>query len=225
MYKIIGADGKEYGPVSGEQLRMWIRDGRVNAHTRAKSEAGGDWQPLSAFPEFAEIFGITVPPPGTGAYAPPPVAPGPISSPFVSGSRDAALNAVKGPAISLIVVASIGILICLFGIVSNLLRGSVQMPPPANLPPEWQSFFQTMQHFQGPVGALINLFCAAMNGLVIFGAVKMMRLQSRAMAMVSCIVAMLPVTIGCCCVLGLPFGIWGLVVMNKPEVKSEFDKQ
>ncbi len=37
-YTIIGADGKEYGPVSGEDLRTWIADGRANAGTRMRAE-------------------------------------------------------------------------------------------------------------------------------------------------------------------------------------------
>ena len=92
-----------------------------------------------------------------------------------------------------------------------------QMPP--NIPPEWQHLVETMQ---GPMGAVFNLFFMAMNGLVLLGAIKMLRLQSRALAMTACIVAMIPFTVSCCCVLGLPFGIWGLVVLNKPEVKSHF---
>jgi len=27
VYKIIGADGKEYGPITAEQLRRWIAEG------------------------------------------------------------------------------------------------------------------------------------------------------------------------------------------------------
>jgi len=27
MYKIIGADGREYGPITADQLRQWIREG------------------------------------------------------------------------------------------------------------------------------------------------------------------------------------------------------
>jgi hypothetical protein len=54
-YKIIGADQKEYGPVSGEQLSQWIAEGRVNAQTLARPEGETEWKPLSAFPEFAEI--------------------------------------------------------------------------------------------------------------------------------------------------------------------------
>jgi TM2 domain-containing membrane protein YozV len=65
MYKIIGADGKEYGPVSAEQLRDWITQGRVSPQTSVRPEAGGDWQPLASYPE------LNSPPAG-----PPPVNPG-----------------------------------------------------------------------------------------------------------------------------------------------------
>jgi hypothetical protein len=62
MYKIIGADQKEYGPVSAEHLRQWIKEGRVNAQTLARPEGETEWKPLSAFAEFAEAPG-TAPPP------------------------------------------------------------------------------------------------------------------------------------------------------------------
>lgn len=53
MYKIIGADGKEYGPVSAELLRDWIQQGRVSLQTQARPEGSADWKPLSSFPEFS----------------------------------------------------------------------------------------------------------------------------------------------------------------------------
>ena len=54
MYKIIGADQKEYGPASADQMRQWIREGRVGAQTSVLAEGGAEWQPLSTFPEFAD---------------------------------------------------------------------------------------------------------------------------------------------------------------------------
>jgi len=68
MYKIIGADGKEYGPVSSEQLRDWIQQGRVNLQTQARMEGGTDWKPLSGFPEFGATPNT---PPVMTALAPP----------------------------------------------------------------------------------------------------------------------------------------------------------
>lgn len=53
MYKIIGADGKEYGPISAEQLRQWVKEGRADAQTKVLAEGATDWRPLSSFPEVA----------------------------------------------------------------------------------------------------------------------------------------------------------------------------
>ncbi len=57
MYRIIGADGREYGPVTSEQLRQWIHEGRANAQTRLQAEGATEWKTLSEFPEFADMLG------------------------------------------------------------------------------------------------------------------------------------------------------------------------
>jgi hypothetical protein len=75
MYKIIGADGKEYGPVSGEQLQQWIAEGRANSSTRVLAEGTSDWKPLSDFPEFAaSLAARAVPAGGTPPTADPAAA-------------------------------------------------------------------------------------------------------------------------------------------------------
>jgi len=53
MYKIVGADGKEYGPVSADVLRLWISQGRANGQTRVLPEGAQEWKMLSELPEFA----------------------------------------------------------------------------------------------------------------------------------------------------------------------------
>jgi hypothetical protein len=53
MYRMIGADQREYGPVSADQLREWIRDNRANGDTKAQQEGESGWRPLNSFPEFA----------------------------------------------------------------------------------------------------------------------------------------------------------------------------
>ena len=52
MYRIIGVDGQQYGPVTMEQLRRWIQENRVNAQTLAQAEGTADWKPMIAFAEF-----------------------------------------------------------------------------------------------------------------------------------------------------------------------------
>ena len=209
-YTIIGGDQKEYGLVSLEDMCKWIAEGRLNAQSLAKAEGDPEFRPLAGFPEFADVLaGAAAQPASTMEAGLPADDPG----------REAALRLVKGPAIALIVTASLGALYYAFSGVFTLITGGAmfnqEVPP--NIPPEWESFIKGMQ---GPWAGVFSLALAALNGFVLFGAIKMLRLQSRTLATVAAVTAMLPCQ--CCCVLGLPFGIWALVVLNKPEVKSCF---
>jgi hypothetical protein len=69
MYFLIGADGREYGPFSAEQIRDWVAQGRANAHSRLRRDGETSWQALKDFAEFAAVSNLSAaPPPG----APPP---------------------------------------------------------------------------------------------------------------------------------------------------------
>jgi len=219
MFKIIGADQKEYGPVSTAQIRQWITDGRLNANSQAQRAAGGDWQPLSAFEEFADIFNPAGAAPSETAAPATPYSP--AAAPMPTASREMALSAVKGPAIALAVSGALGVICYLFrAIFLFVTAGSHHIVIPANATPFARGFIQGMQ---GPLGGMFALYFAAINGFVLFGALKMMKLQGHTLAIFTCIVAMIPcATTGLCCVLGLPFGIWGIIVLNKPDVKSQF---
>jgi Domain of unknown function (DUF4190)/GYF domain 2 len=70
MYKIIGADGKEYGPITAEELRRWIEQGRVNRQTLAEQVDAPGWKPMLEFAEFAPAFGSMM---GAGGVVPPPL--------------------------------------------------------------------------------------------------------------------------------------------------------
>jgi hypothetical protein len=69
MYKIIGGDGNEYGPVPAETLRQWIQEGRLNARTKVCREGGTEWMPLGSLQDFADVFQAIPPriPPTIGA--------------------------------------------------------------------------------------------------------------------------------------------------------------
>ena len=215
MFKIIGADQKEYGPISTAQIRQWITEGRLTANSRAKRETGGDWQPLSTFEEFADIFQPAGAPPSS-TFAP---APGMgAASPLPTASRDIALQAVKGPAIALIIVAALGIVTSLWRLVGVLAGTAIATQRMDQLPPQMQ---QMLIASQGTVGILTVLVGVLIYVFVLYASIKMMRLQNHTLAFIACILAFMPCGY-CCCILGIPFGIWGLVVLNKPEVKSQF---
>lgn len=62
MYKIIGADGRPYGPIDTDQLWRWIAEGRANAQTQTLAPGATEWKPLGTLPEFAAHFGAQMPP-------------------------------------------------------------------------------------------------------------------------------------------------------------------
>ena len=59
MFTIIGGDGKEYGPVSAEQVRAWLAGGRANLSTKAKYAGTEDWHTLGDYTEFTGTAAAT----------------------------------------------------------------------------------------------------------------------------------------------------------------------
>lgn len=74
VYRIIGSDQKEYGPITADQLKQWIAEGRVNRQTRVLAEGATDWKTVADFPEFAEALAAKSAPPVVGASPPKPDA-------------------------------------------------------------------------------------------------------------------------------------------------------
>jgi hypothetical protein len=58
MYKVVGADGREYGPVTRETILEWISQGRANAQTIVRFEDGA-WKALATFDEFRPALGLS----------------------------------------------------------------------------------------------------------------------------------------------------------------------
>ncbi len=56
-YRVIGNDGREYGPADLAKIRAWVAEGRIAASTRAQASGTTEWKPASSFPEL----GVGVP--------------------------------------------------------------------------------------------------------------------------------------------------------------------
>ena len=132
------------------------------------------------------------------------------------GDRFAAANKVKGPALGMLISTITGMLIALIGLALNILGISFMAASGEGVTPDTagiigQGVFAIAQGLIGLVG----------GGVIIFGCIKMLKLQAYGFAFTTSILAMIP-CISPCCLLGIPFGIWGLVVLNDPQVKQFF---
>lgn len=128
---------------------------------------------------------------------------------------------VKGPAIALIILGSLGVALQLFGLVaSSAMEGIYRSSGMLNE--------EQLQMFQGPgrmlmtaVGALLGL---AGSGFTIFGGLQMMKLRNWPIALIASILVMIPCFSSCGCLLGIPVGIWSIVVLSQADVKAAFQQ-
>jgi len=59
-YMVRGADGKEYGPVSFEQLKGWVQESRLRGEQEIKRSDMQYWAAANAFEELGPMFGSSV---------------------------------------------------------------------------------------------------------------------------------------------------------------------
>jgi hypothetical protein len=69
----------------------------------------------------------------------------------------------------------------------------------------------------GMIGVLVML---AINGVVLYGAVKLKQLENYALCMTAAILMVIPCSP--CFFLSVPFGIWALIVLFDARVRDAF---
>ena len=207
QYNFIGGDGKTYGPYSQEQMQQFMAENRVNAQTQISAD-GGAWQPAGQYPELASTGGGPPVPANLGA----PAAPG-MPQPMAANPA-AAQAMVNGPATFMMVLAILNIVVSLVSLVMNLFFGGLGMVAlDAGAEPEGVQLI-----IQG-IGGVVGNICGIISStLILVGSIKMRKLQSYGLSMTACILSI----VCCTCCIGIGPGIWGIVVLCKPEVKAAF---
>ena len=143
-----------------------------------------------------------------------PVSPG--------GSSAQAREAVSLPAILLMVTAALTFLYGVVSLVSPVdpdqMAKLEQVMSDPNAAP-----MRGMLEFMTSTGGrfVLSLPYLIINALIFLGALKMKGLQSYGLANTAAILALIPCCGPCLCV-GIPLGIWALVVLRKPEVRAAF---
>jgi hypothetical protein len=121
------------------------------------------------------------------------------------------MDAVAGPAIALLVVGIIGIVGAAIGICAGVMIGAAGAGMRRGFNADVQPIFSVFFYGAMLVASIVVVACST----------KMKRLDSYAAAMAGSIVAVIP-CLSPCFILGIPFGIWALVVINQNDVKDAF---
>jgi hypothetical protein len=217
MYTIVGGDGQRYGPVSADQLRQWVAQGRANGQTLTYRE-GGDWKALSTYPEFADLAAPTT---GIAPASEPGPVPGsapeiPVGLEMVPTAQ-VARSMIQVPGMLVAVTGGIGVALYALNLIMRML-GIGMTPPPMGTGPELDWIFD---FFASGAGAALDVVWLGLSVVVLIGGLQMLQLQRYTFCLCTAILAMLPCISPCCCI-GLPAGIWALVILAKPEVRSAF---
>mgnify|MGYP000843977813 CR=1 FL=1 len=129
-------------------------------------------------------------------------------------SQTSVADRVKVPGILLIVLGVLTDLAGVWQIVSNAL--GIRLPG-QEVPPGMEGFMHFMETFGIVLGAL-NLISGV---VLVLGGLSLMRRKSYGLAMTGAILAIVP-GFSCCCLFGMPLGIWALLLLLKPEIKAAF---
>jgi hypothetical protein len=135
-----------------------------------------------------------------------------------------ARSLIRPPAIALMVAAVVGILWRSADLVATLFFGGMvlqQGGPPGGPGGPGGPNNQAFMIGQLASGIAVDVFSIVLSVVVIVASSRMMQLKGYGLGVTACILSMIPCT--GCCLLGLPFGIWGLVMLNRPEVREGFN--
>jgi hypothetical protein len=128
-------------------------------------------------------------------------------APFHGLSRDEVLARVRLPAIFLIVMAALTIVGRIAGMCFQLI--ALAQADGAN----------GTAAVSGSIAG--NGLALAFNLVTVVGAYKMMNLESYSSARTAAIISVIPIC-SPCILLGIPFGIWALVVLSDAQVRAAF---
>jgi hypothetical protein len=133
-------------------------------------------------------------------------------------SRSVSGSAVAGPAIALMIIGALALCYAVLNVGVALIA-----PAPAKQQARPGDWFGNVDendtaYKAGKIAAYVLSFC--WSGIVLSGAIYMWNLKGYGYAKTGAIVAMVPCSP--CCLLGLPFGIWAVIALNKPEVQDAF---
>ncbi|NIN93339.1 hypothetical protein GTO36_10265 [bacterium] len=126
-----------------------------------------------------------------------------------------ASSQVSGPSVGLLITGILGGVISFIGLIAGVFETGIESIKAHRYFEEYSDLAE------GAAGIALCFVGLLVAGFIIYASLKMKELTQWGLCVAASIIAMIP-CISPCCIVGLPIGIWCLVVLTKPEVKAAF---
>ncbi len=126
-----------------------------------------------------------------------------------------ASDQVSGPSVGLLITGILGGALSFIGLIASVFETGIESIKAHRY---FEDYADIAEGAAGIAFCFVGLLVAA---FVIYAALKMKELTQWGLCLAASIIAMIP-CVSPCCIVGLPIGIWCLVVLTKPEVRAAF---
>ena len=122
---------------------------------------------------------------------------------------------VSGPATGLLITGILGAIFDVTILIAEIIGTSLETLWIDEVPDRYAELAE------GAVGMSLSIVGIFLAVFVIYASLKMKELKQWGLCVAASIIAMIP-CISPCCIVGIPIGIWCLVVLMRPEVRGAF---
>lgn len=154
-------------------------------------------------------------------------SPRPLSEQELAAARSAA----QVPGVLLLLTGFLSLVGSVWGLVqlpqvpAQMDEAMAQIEADPNVPREqkdgWRNILtQARDAAASPVAWLGYALGIGSSLVVLLGGYKLVTVSGRGLPIAASVLAMIPCTVGCCCVLGVPAGFWALLVLSRADVKA-----
>lgn len=139
--------------------------------------------------------------------------------------QDNLRDKVKAPAMALIIFGVLSIAGALFSVIMSFFGEQLTGQIFEGLAESGQPLPEFVTFFARGGGLALNLLFAVVNlGVAVFityYGTRMSSLRDHSLCVTAAILTLVP-CFGPCCLIGMPIGIWALVILNRADVRSAF---
>jgi hypothetical protein len=132
------------------------------------------------------------------------------------------------PAIGLLLTGLLSFAVAIFNsinpqIMSNQVKAFKKEIHQSEMPNDSKKYWSNLADYYDKKQPIMNGIYAVLGAVVAIGGFQLMTLSARWFCYIASVISMIPCFTSCCCITGLIFGTWAIIILGFPKVKRAFD--